>query len=148
MNGRKLNAGGYGRRLIRRPRKNSYRINKGKGYDKYEYVDDGWIQVSYLGKMNVVFSRKNRVLKVRGLVTDDPKISVRQMIHSYNDRGRFEVFFKDCKQLLGLGQYQNGSYEAAVIHLLLVCFAYELLTHVAISREGAKGKSNPAVRLL
>lgn len=30
-----------------------------------------------------------------------------------------EVFFKDSKQLLGLGQYQNVSYEAAVTRLHL-----------------------------
>ena len=48
---------------------------------------------------------------------------------------------------MGLSQYQNVSYEATVIHLHLVCFAYAFLTHVAISREGAKGKSKPAVRL-
>jgi len=146
-NGRKLKAGGYGNRLVRRRRKNIYRINKVKGHVKYAYVDAGWLEVSDLGKLHVVFSRKNREQKVLGLVTDDPKLSARQMIHSYNDRWSIEVFFKDSKQLLGLGQYQNVSYEAAVIHLHLVCFAYALLTHVAISREGAKGKSKPAVRL-
>jgi hypothetical protein len=46
---------------------------------------------------------------------------------------------KDGKQLLG-AQYQNGTYGAAVTHLHLVCFAYALLTHIAIKREGAKGK--------
>jgi hypothetical protein len=39
------------------------------------------------------------------------------MIHTYDDRFRIEVFFKDSKQLLGLGQYQNASLEAAVTHL-------------------------------
>jgi hypothetical protein len=48
---------------------------------------------------------------------------------------------------LGLGQYQNVSYEAAVTHLHLVCFAYTLATHVAIIREGAQGKQKPATRL-
>jgi hypothetical protein len=146
-NGRKLKAGGYGSRLVRRRRKNIYRINKAKGYVKYAYVDAGRIEVSDLGRLHVVFSRKNREQKVLGLVTDDPKLSARQMISSYDDRWSIEVFFKDSKQLLGLGQYQNVSYEAAVIHLHLVCFAYALLTHVAISREGEKGKSKPAVRL-
>jgi hypothetical protein len=46
---------------------------------------------------------------------------------------------KDVKQLLGLGQYQNRSYGAAVIHLHLVCFAYALLTHLRIVRTGAQG---------
>jgi len=146
-NGRKLKAGSYGSRLVRRRRKNIYRINKTKGYVKYAYVDAGWLEVSDLGKLHVVFSRKNRDQKVLGLVTDEPKISAKEMIRSYNDRWSIEVFFKDSKQLLGLGQYQNVSCEAAVTHLYLVCFAYALLTHVAISRKSAKGKSKPAVRL-
>ena len=50
------------------------------------------------------------------------------------------MFFKDAKQLLGLGQYQNRPYRAAVNHLHLVCFAYALLTHLAIEGAGAKGK--------
>ena len=51
-----------------------------------------------------------------------------------------ELFFKDRKQLLGLGHYQNRPYRAAVIHLQLVCFAYALLTHLRIARIGAQGQ--------
>jgi hypothetical protein len=43
--------------------------------------------------------------------------------------------------------YKNVSYEAAVTHLHLVCFAYALLIHVAITGEGAKGKGKPVARL-
>jgi SRSO17 transposase len=146
-NGRKLKAGGYGPRLLRRSRKKTYRINKTKGYVKYTYVDAGWLNVSDLGQLHVIFSRKNKESKVLGIVTDDPKLSARQMIQTYDDRWSIEVFFKDSKQHLGLGQYQNVSYAAAVTHLHLVCFAYALLTHIAIMREGAKGKRKPAVRL-
>ena len=49
------------------------------------------------------------------------------------------MFFKESKQLLGLGQYQNRSLRAAVIHLHLVCFSYALLTHMQIE-QCAKGK--------
>ena len=80
-------------------------------------------------------------------VTDDPKLSAGQMIRTYDDRWSIEVFFKDGKQLLGLGQYQNVSFEAAVTHLHLVCFAYALLTHIAITGEGAKAQRKPAVKL-
>jgi len=146
-NGRKLKAGAYGHGLWRRRAKKSYRISKTKGYVKYRYVDAGWLEVSDLGKLHVIFSRKNKDPKVLGLVSDDPKLSARQMIQTYDDRWSIEVFFKDGKQLLGLGQYQNVSYEAAVTHLHLVCFAYALLTHVAITGEGAKGKGKPAARL-
>jgi len=153
-NGRKLRVGSYGSCLLRHRRKKTYHINKTKGYVKYTYVDAGWLEVSNLGKLHVMFSRKSGEQKALGLVTDDPELSAKRMIQTYDDRWSIEVFFKDSKQLLGLGQYQNVSYEAAVplgiltiTHLHLVCLAYALLTHVAISREGAKGKRKAAVHL-
>ena len=146
-NGRKLKTGGYGSRLLRRGPKKTYSIRKTKGCVKYTYVDAGWLHVSDLGKLHVIFSQKNRDPKALGLVTDDPKLSAGQMIKTYDDRWSIEVFFKDGKQLLGLGQYQNVSYEAAVTHLHLVCFAYALLTHIAIQREGAKGKRKSHAKL-
>ena len=146
-NGRKLKVGGYGSRLLRRGKNKIYHISKTKGRVKYTYVDAGWLEVSDLGRLRVIFSRKNKDAKVLGIVTDEPKLSARQMIQTYDNRWSIEVFFKDSKQLLGLGQYQNGSYEAAVTHLHLVCFAYALLTHIAIIREGAKGKRKQTAKL-
>jgi len=146
-NGRKLKVGGYGYSLFGRHRKKSCRIEKANGSADYTYVDAGWIKVSDLGQLHVIFSRKNRDKKVLGIVTDDPKLSAGQMIRMYDERWSIEVFFKDGKQLLGLGQYQNVSLEAAVTHLHLVCFAYALLTHIAITGEGAKAKRKSAVRL-
>ena len=146
-NGRKLKTGSYGSRLLRRRPKKTFSICKSKGRIKYTYVDAGWLNVSDLGRLHVVFSRKKTDPRILGLVTDDPKLSASQMIRTYDDRWSIEVFFKDGKQLLGLGQYQNVSYEAAVTHLHLVCFAYPLLPHVAITREGAQGKQKSTARL-
>jgi len=101
----------------------------------------------YLCPVVVKACRKKGERRILGLVTDDPKLSARQMIRTYDNRWSIEVFFKDSKQLLGLGQYQNVSYEAAVTHLHLVCFAYALLTYVAITREGAQGKQKSTARL-
>jgi len=148
-NGRKLKTGKYGRNLFRRRSKEHLRIKKEKGPVEYSFVDAGWLKVSRLGDLHVIFSRKGRDKRILGIVTDEAKLSARGMIKTYNERWSIEVFFKDAKQLLGLGQYQNGSYRAAVTHLHLVCFAYALLTHIAIEREGAKGKrkSKKAVKL-
>jgi len=146
-NGRKLKTGSYGGSLYRRRKKKTFSIRKSKGYVKYAYVDAGWLDVSKLGRLHVIFSRKKTDPRILGLVTDDPKLSASQMIRTYDDRWSIEVFFKDSKQLLGLGQYQNVSYEAAVTHLHLVCFAYALLTHIAIVREGAKGKQKSTAQL-
>lgn len=146
-NGRKLKAGAYGWGLFGRRPKKTCRLEKTSGFADYTYVDAGWITVSDLGQLHVIFSRKNRDKKILGIVTDDPKLSAGQIIRMYDERWSIEVFFKDGKQLLGLGQYQNVSAEAAVTHLHLVCFAYALLTHIAIAGEGAKAKRKSAVKL-
>ena len=145
-NGRKLKAGKYGKNLFCNRRKSTLAIHKSKGPVKYVYVDAGWLTVSKLGKLHVIFSRKKTEPGILGLVTDDPAISACQIIRTYDDRWNIEVFFKDGKQLLGLGQYQNVSLEAAVTHLHLVCFAYALLTHIAITRESAQAKRKTKAR--
>jgi Transposase DDE domain len=73
-------------------------------------------------------------------VTDDPELSAVGLIPTYEKRWAVELFFKDSKQLLGLGHYQNRSCGAAVTHLHLVCFAYALLTHLRVTRDGAQGE--------
>jgi len=146
-NGRKLKTRLYSREQFLHRKKKSFRIRKSKGYVQYAYVDAGWLQVSGLGRLHVIFSRKKADPRILGLVTDEPNLSASQMIRTYDDRWSIEVFFKDSKQLLGLGQYQNVSYEAAVTHLHLVCLSHALLTHVAISREGAQGKRKKTTRL-
>jgi IS4 transposase len=114
-------------------------IGKSKGRVEYRYVDAGWMAVSKLGTLHVIFSRKKQERAILGLVTDDPTLSAARIIQSYDRRWSIEVFFKETKQHLGLGQYQNGAYHAAVIHLHLVCFAYALLTHIAITGRCAQG---------
>jgi hypothetical protein len=139
-NGQKLKAGRYGYNLFRRGGRQTCRLRKTHGTAHYSYVDAGWLQVSRIGRAHVIFSRKNAERRILGLVTDDPTLSPRAIIQAYDHRWRIEVFFKDSKQLLGLGQYQNLSIEAAVSHLHLVCLAYALLTHIAIEGDCAQGQ--------
>lgn len=136
--GRKLKAGRYGKRYFSRHGRG--KLAEGKNGARYRYHDAGWLEVSELGSCHVIFSRRKDKDGTLGIVTNDKTISARGMIETYGERWNIEVFFKDGKQLLGLGQYQNRSYRAAVIHLHLVCFAYALLTHIAITRGCAQGK--------
>jgi SRSO17 transposase len=138
--GWKLKAGRYGRNLLRRRRTDTLVITKPHGSARYRFVDAGWLEVSTLGQLHVVFSRKGTAKKILGLVTDDPGLTAPQLIQVYDRRWTIEQWIKDLKQLLGLGHYQNRSYRAAVTHLHLVCFAYALLTHLRIERTGAQGQ--------
>jgi hypothetical protein len=138
--GWKLKAGRYGRNLFRRRRTETLVTMKPHGQARYRYLDAGWLQVSTLGPLHVVFSRKGAARKILGLVTDDPELSAGDVIRTYERRWTIEQWIKDLKQLLGLGQYQNRSYRAAVIHLHLVCFASALLTHLRLEQTGAQGQ--------
>lgn len=138
--GWKLKAGRYGRNLCRRRRTTALVLVKPHGEVRYRYLDAGWLHVSNLGVLHVVFSRKGAARKALGLVTDAPELSAPGLVQAYDRRWEIEQWLKDTKQLLGLGHYQNRPYRAAVIHLHLVCFAYALLTHLRIERDGAQGQ--------
>jgi SRSO17 transposase len=138
--GWKLHAGRYGRNLFRRRRTDTLDLAKPYGPVRYRFVDAGWLGVSKLGPLHVVFSRKGTAKKILGLVTDAPQLSAADVIRTYDKRWTIEQWLKDVKQWLGLGHYQNRSYWAAVTHLHLVCFAYALLTHLRIERRGAQGQ--------
>lgn len=77
---------------------------KGDCASRYAYVDAGWMNVSHLGRLHLVFSRKSGGKRILGLVSDDSRLSARGMVTTYDGRWSIEVFFKDSKQLLGLGQ--------------------------------------------
>ena len=144
-NGRKLKAGEYGKQLFKSKGKQRFSMKKPSGTVCFHYVDAGWMSLSGIGNAHVVYSRKNKEKNIVPIVSDDPNLSARQMIRTYTTRWSIEVFFKDTKQYLGLGQYQNGTCRAAVTHLHLVCFAYALLTHIAITGECAQAKKNAKV---
>jgi len=148
--GKKLKSGSYGTYCFKNKKKSKMKISKQNSIASYTYVDAGWIEVSKLGFSHLIFSRKNSELKILALVTDDPKLKATDIIRSYDIRWNIEVFFKDAKQLLGLGRYQNRSYKAAVTHLHLVCFAYALLTHIAITgtceKENKRNKAHVSVK--
>jgi hypothetical protein len=136
--GKKLKSGSYGAYCFKTKEKLKMKISKEKGAVTYNFVDTGWINISKLGLAHLIFSRKNSERKILALVTDHPNLKAVDIIKSYDIRWNIEVFFKDAKQLLGLGRYQNRSYKAAVTHLHLVCFAYALLTHIAINSKCEK----------
>ena len=144
--GRKLKAGRYKKNLFRRRPKRHIKAGGTRGKTYYHFVDAGVMNVSKLGPHHVVFSCKGEDRHILGIVTDNLRLSAEEIIRTYSHRWGIEGFFKDAKQLLGLGQYQNGTYRAAVTHLHLVCFAYALLTHLRIEGEKDKRTRSSAAR--
>jgi hypothetical protein len=114
-------------------------VVKPQGRLRYRSTDAGWLQVSNLGVLHVVCSRKGAARKILGLVSDAPHLSDAGLIQAYEQRWEIAPWIKDAKLLLRLGQYQKRPYGAAVTHLQLVCLASALLTHLRIERAGAQG---------
>jgi hypothetical protein len=138
--GWKLKAGRYGRHLFRRRRPATLDLATPYGPVRSRVVAAGWLEVSTLGPLHVVFSRKGTAKKILGLVTDAPALSAADAIRTYDTRGTIEPWLKDVKQWLGLGHDQHRASWAAVTHLPLGCFAYALLTHRRLERPGAQGQ--------
>jgi SRSO17 transposase len=67
------------------------------------------------------------------LMTNALDMDVQDVICSYKRRWDIEVYYRDCKQCLGMGEYQVRSIDVGVIHLLLVNLAYTLLKGIASS---------------
>jgi hypothetical protein len=104
-------------------------------------VDAGWLAVSHLGPLHVIFARHGTIMKLLGVVPEAPTLSDAGLMQAYEKRCPVEQGFQDHTPLLGLGQDQNRPYGAAVTHLHRMCFAYALLTHMCLERYGAQGRS-------
>jgi hypothetical protein len=80
-------------------------------------------------KLVVLKQRKNSK-KYTFLVSNTISLNGMQVLEYYKKRWDIEVFHRDCKQHLGLGEYQVRKLDAVVIHLHLVFLAYTLLKNV------------------
>lgn len=145
--GRKLKAGKYvkhalsGKSTMRRQTVHHRQTT-------YETADAGWLDLNHIGYVHLVCSRRKGESRCLGLVTESKDLSVSAMVRGYAERWWIEQFFKDAKQRLGLGQYQNGSMRAHVNHTYLVCFAHVLLTHLCRKAHGEKGNAKNAAKSL
>jgi len=65
------------------------------------------------------------------LMTNAVDMHPGEVIRQYKKRWDTEVFYRDCKQFLGMGEYQARSIDVGVTHLLLVYLAYTILKGIA-----------------
>ena len=95
-------------------------------------------QLSKLGRVKLVCSRRPRETTWIALATNETRWSPDTVLSHYLNRWSIEVFFKMSKQYLGLGDYQMLRYRAVDRYLHLVLIAHLLLTHLTANELGAK----------
>ena len=82
------------------------------------YVHQERRQVHSVGEVRLVFSTTEKNLKtatpddVKILMTNDQRLSLRDVIELYSLRWQIELFFKELKSTLGFHQYQFQKFES------------------------------------
>jgi len=85
--------------------------------------------VRFKGKpIKLFFSKQGKNGKWKVFLCTDTKLSFIKMIEIYQVRWTIEVFFKESKQLLGLGRCQSNCFDAQVAETTITMVQHILLT--------------------
>jgi len=85
--------------------------------------------VFYKGKeLKLFFSKQGRNGKWKVFVCTDTTLTFIKMIEIYQVRWAIEVFFKETKQLLGLGKCQSNDFDAQIADATITMIQHILLT--------------------
>jgi len=107
------------------------RINKLVGEHRFKWLFETTVFMKNSGVAKLVILRERRNgTTCTFLVSNNTDLDGLQILEYYKKRWSIEVFHRDCKQHLGMGEYQVRKLDAVVIHLHLVFLAYTLLKNV------------------
>lgn len=86
-------------------------------------------EVEYNGqKIKLAFSKQGVNGKWKVFICTNLKLSFIEMIEIYQTRWTIEVFFKESKQLLGLGACQSNDFDAQIADTTITMLQYILLS--------------------
>ena len=104
------------------------RINAEVEEKRYKWFLETTVVMKNVGTVKLVILKQRKTSRTcTFLVSNNTSLPGLQVLEYYKKRWSIEVFHRDCKQHLGLGEYQVRKLDAVVIHLHLVFFAYTLL---------------------
>ncbi|MCP4356019.1 MAG: transposase [Proteobacteria bacterium] len=105
-------------------RQNKQLMKRSKKY-RAAYIE---LLVEYKGiKLKLFFVRISKRSKWRLLVTTNTSLKFTQVYELYSNRWAIEVFFKECKQLLGLGKNQSRDFDAQIASTTICFIQYTIL---------------------
>ena len=79
-------------------------------------------------KVKVFLSKKGKNGKWHTIISTNTRLSFNQMIGIYNIRWSIEVFFKEAKQLLGLGKSQSTNFDVQIAQTTITMIQYLLIS--------------------
>lgn len=107
------------------------RVNVELEEKRFKWFFETTVVMNKVGMVKLLVLKKRKNSRTYTfMVSNSTSLSGMQVLEYYKKRWAIEVFHRDCKQHLGLGEYQIRKLDAVVIHLHLVFFAYTLLKNV------------------
>jgi hypothetical protein len=79
-------------------------------------------------KVKVFLTKKGKNGAWHTLISTDTKLSFSRMIEIYHIRWTIEVFFKEAKQLLGLGKSQSTNFDVQIAQTTITMIQYLLIS--------------------
>ena len=90
-----------------------HRIDKQLGEKRYKWIGETTVLMKNVGMVKLVILRTRKNSKTcTFLVSNDLDCSGLRVFAYYKKRWCIEVFHRDCKQLLGIGEYQTRKLDA------------------------------------
>jgi len=93
----------------------------------------GFYHMSFIGEIDgvmfkIFLSRKGKNGAWHTIISTDTGLSFNKMIKIYNIRWSIEVFFKEAKQLLGLGKNQSTNFDVQVAQTTITMIQYLMIS--------------------
>ncbi len=106
-------------------RKQNKHLMKRSKKHRSTYIE---LEVEYKGiKVKLFFIRLSKRSKWRLLVTTNTLLKFTEVYELYANRWAIEVFFKECKQLLGLGKNQSRDFDSQIASTTISFIQYTIL---------------------
>jgi hypothetical protein len=83
------------------------------------------VDLPLTGKVHIVFVRWSKKQWHAFLCTEDG-VEIKETLDYYSRRWAIECYFKDCRQLLGLGKDQSETFDAVVAWAKVLFFGFHL----------------------
>jgi len=92
------------------------------------------VELPLAGQVRVVFVRWSKKNWHAFLCTEGD-MEIAEMLNYYSRRWAIECYFRDCKQLLGLGKDQSETFDAVVAWASIVMIRYLILVYILSKRQ-------------
>ena len=110
-----ISVSAYAKRLSKQVFKH---INKVVGEQRFKWIYETTMVMKNIGVVKLVILRRRRNSKTcTFLVSNNRGLDGLKVLEYYKKRWSIEVFHRDCKQHLGIGEYPARKLDAVVIHL-------------------------------